>query len=672
MHNNTIEKFEIHSMDIDQEIGQIGQVGQVEDASPSSSPSPRNLRNIRTQLIAAEREFCTKCGSQFLVLPKKKRAAKKVVDGETPQIIDVLKTTRYHEALKSWCCANCSEIINTTKQTYSIALPLMPKIEAVFDISKQLQTVYRINHWTEIVRQLLQADPNFPRTVQSGEGDKSPIDFNLLFNECDELSAEYKNKLDLCTLLDNLYKEHAEKKNGKNKKRPVFSFGSDEASDSEDDDDGDDCDEAAKDSKEKSSAATEKRRGLTITPDALEKIKALDSFGFFAFVDSVQAKLDVVFVRESIAKSADFLPRIVDTVRRRRALDMERAKQSPSDEKRIFFKRLDGHYNGKPGNCAKKAVTHIWKQLRKIESLDLYHRQCHGGSGIIDLDFNDGQSLEDMSRAMKHFGTLDTFSNNSRLAIKSKDSVDLDCHLDRYFQLYMVRKEISFRYPTIRYIDGTCQKITNVQQMTAIPEHAVSSIVAATRPCKKQLSPYFCTTHLQPPEKIAEIMRSAKLRNMGTNIWLPSVYAANGSQSYAHLFLSKEQKERTKKKLNKQKRLESIQQKKVNLKKKAMAAASLNKKSRATKKPAVQNIAIEQVSTQLPQFPPKKVTAAKSISKRGKSVLDPLLRKTIAPPKIKITKRKMSGQSGLSGKSSPKSARKRTTQKAAQSTELTV
>lgn len=574
---------------------------QQTDIATQYSPA-RNLRNIRTQLIAAEREFCTNCGAQFLVLPKKKRAAKKAKSGENEQDqpqpeqppIDVLQTTRYCEPIKSWYCANCNEIINTTKQTYSIALPLMPKIEAVFDISKQLQIAHRINHWTETIQQLFQSKPDFPRIVPSGE---NPIDFNLLFNECDELSVEYKKKLDLCTLLDNLHKEHAEK-NGKKRSRPVFSLG--DISDSDDDSDNGDNED-----NEDEESTSEKRRGLTITSAALDKIKVLDSLGFFTFVDSVNIKLDSDFVRDSITKSADFLPRIVETVRRRRALDSERAAQSTSDEKRIFFKRLDGHYNGKPGNCAKKAVTHIWKRLRKIESIDLLHRECHGGSGVIDLDFNEGQSLDDMSRAMKHFGTLDTFDNNSCLAIKSKTNVDLGCHLDRYFQLYMVRKEISFHYPTIRYSDGTCQKITNILQMTANPDRAISTIVAATRPCKKQLSPYFCTTHLQPPEKIAEIMRSKKLRKMGTKIWLPSVYAANGSQSYAHLFLSKDQKERTKKKLTRQKRIESMQQKKAMYKKKAAMASS--KKKAASAKKAIRNTPKQRPPKKTPRKDPKTI-----------------------------------------------------------------
>ena len=495
---------------------------------------PRNLRNIRTLLIAAERDHCANCKARFLVLPKKRNLA------ET-ETINVLKTTQYHSELKCWYCTACLAIINTTKQTYSIALPLMPKIEFLFDIYKQIQVDYRLCKWIEVVRLLFQQDPAFPRVISTGPADKTTIDFELLLQDYDPLQdfAKYNSQLTLCTFLDNLYKEYS-KTSKRSSKKPVFAFG--EESDDEDN------------NPENDEEAARQHCGLTITAAALHKISLLVERGFFEFVDNKwqSNKSFMQFVQNSIQTNAKFLPRIVDTVISSRALAESQVK-TDSDRKRLFFKRLDGHYNGKPGNCAKKAVTHIWRELRKVESFANLHEQFHGAR-VVDLDYNEGRSLQEMSKSMKHYAQLKTFEKNKRLAEESKSAQEQNCQLDRYFNLFMVRKEIMFQYPEIKYIDGSSQKVHNINQI--VKSESYRSIVPATRPCKKQLSPYFCTTHLQPAEKIREITCSKKLNNMGPDVWLPSVYAATSNDDYSMLFMSKEQKDRKKKHARQKKKVD--------------------------------------------------------------------------------------------------------------------
>lgn len=522
----------------------------------TSETRPRNLRNIEAVLTQAGISKC-QCGASLISLAKKRGATAE------PRI-NVADTTVYCEELKCWACKACNKIINAPKQTYSIALNMMPNIDLLFDVHKKLGTSYRISKWISIVRDLFVQRPTFPRTIGT-PGQKTSIEFDMLLQDCAPESTEHADQVQLCVFLDNLYKEHLQHSRRKTraKSKPKFTLSDDSSSDEEDESgNGGDDDENGE--------------SLTITASALNRIEELKRNNFFEFVEKrIGASSLELYVQAEIEKNSHFLPGIVEQVTNERAASQHKIESLRKDiagamdpdtakkleghlrflEKKMFFKKLDGHYNGPSGNAAKKACTRIWRKLRALEDIDKHHRKVHSCGAVLPLDYNEGASLESFSSQLKHLEKLRTFKLHSRLACESKEVSERGCDLDRYFVIYIVGKLISLRYPYYCENDApaltpscskpsqsrsiskkTGTKITNLNDLKNIKDGQV--VVPASWPCTKKLFPYFCVCHLQPEDKMQKIYKSTNLHRMGKHVWLPNVYSFNAPDDSTDILLS--------------------------------------------------------------------------------------------------------------------------------------
>lgn len=388
---------------LDNLTNQIVEENMVEDvAAATTAPAtiaaaptlrPRNFKNIKNLLLQNKRASCTKCGAKFINIPKKKRKNRTFVDDnnndeeesddsgdeveQEQETLDVTKTTIYNDVFKCWTCAKCHEIINVSKKNFSIALACMPQIDFLSEVHTRLMYVHRMNTWADLVRQLFIEHPNFPRTLETLEPplDKTRIDFNLLTNiAADGGSFDeqlFSARIQLCIFLDNLVKEYNKQRQRGHKKSAQDDESDDNSDDEEDDesaaDESDDVDSDADDANMVVKKNTPS--SLTMTPQALEKMKILANNGFFKFVTAYKRslrrskKIDeaanknnnngngddnnsknkkdakeetelvkmsnplIVFSKNQINKYDQFLPIIFEQVRRERELEANELKQ---------------------------------------------------------------------------------------------------------------------------------------------------------------------------------------------------------------------------------------------------------------------------------------------------------------------------------------------------------
>lgn len=246
-------------------------------------------------------------------------------------------------------------------------------------------------------------------------------------------------------------------------------------------------------------------------------VKKLESCGFFSFASNNrlltgQEHLDLV--ESLIVQDPEYLVKKVDP-----NVDL------------VEFKA--GHYNGSPGNCAKKVATRKWRALRFLAAcnqLVLKHYPDRK-TNLIDLDYNkELDKLSLLSRVMP--------SSRGKVHEILQEAHEISNPLapERLFPVSISRKETKYWIPEIAQpepcIEGGQSEENKAQSKKVVYKPKTRKLFIqdyqneANKVTQHKLSPktfdYLAVMNIQNSEKVADV-----LKKMGDNIWLANVYTLN-------------------------------------------------------------------------------------------------------------------------------------------------